>query len=118
MAQCPTCNQAVSSAFVDSEARRLLEILTNHVRHRNVYRAQNGSGWYVTQGGGPFSEKAVKKLVASRSVGSVYSDCPNDAYHVGRTYDVARTLEARKRTGNRSVDIYVEDPLALQESKP
>ena len=92
-------------------ARALLDLLTNGHPHRNVYRADNGSGWYVTRGGGKVDVEAVRELVAGGHIRSVYSDCPDDCYHVGRTLDVGRTLEERKKH-RRAKDaplIYVGD---------
>ena len=108
MPTCPTCGQIIKSA---SDAAELLELLTAYP-DRNVYRAANGSGWYVTRGGGRWSEEAVMHLVNSGQTRSVYSDCPNECYHVGRTLDVARTLAERKkhRRAKDAPHIYVDDP--------
>jgi hypothetical protein len=98
------------------DAVALLDLLTNRTlqhRKREVYRADNGSGWYVTYSGGKVNVDAVRELVAGGHIRSVYSDCPNDCYHVGRTLDVARTIEERKkhRRGKDAPKIYVDDPL-------
>ena len=111
---CPTCGQPLP---FKSETERLLELLKIGAPHREVYRAADGSGWYVTYGGGRFSEKSVKALVSSaqiRDVWDVYSDLPNQCYHVGRTLDVARTMAERKkhRRGKDAPKIYVDDPVA------
>lgn len=90
---CPSCGQIIKSA---SDADALLVLLTEGAPHREVYRAQNGSGWYVTRGGGQWSEEAVMRLVQSGPIRSVYRDCPGDAYHVGKTLDIPATLAARK----------------------
>jgi hypothetical protein len=93
------------------DAEQLLDMLTNARPHREVYRAQDG-GWFVTYGGGEVLEATVQQLVTDRRIVSVYSDCPNDCYHVGRTLDVARTLEERKnyRRLKDAPKIYVGDP--------
>ena len=91
-ATCPTCGQFIKS---NGDADKLLELLTRGIPHREVYRAQNGSGWYVTYGGGQWSEAAVRILIKAGAIQSVYSDCPNDAYHVGKTLDIKATLAAR-----------------------
>jgi hypothetical protein len=93
-------------------ASALLDLLTNGHPHREVYIAGNGSGeWYVTHGGGQVDVEAVRELVAGGHIKSVYSDCPNDCYHVGRTLDVERTIEERKkhRRGKDAPKIYMED---------
>lgn len=108
MATCPTCGQLIKSA---SDAEQLLDLLTRGTPHRGVYRAQNGSGWYVTYGGGQWSEEAVMWLVNSGRIRSVYSNCPNDAYHVGRTLDIERTVAERKkhRHAKDAKPVYVDD---------
>jgi hypothetical protein len=106
MSRCPTCGQEVLL-----NARRLLDILTNGAPHRQVYRGQNG-GWFVTYGGGEADPASVQELVAAGHIQSVYSDCPNDGYHVGRTCDMNRTLAYRKgRRRKEWKTIYVDDPV-------
>jgi hypothetical protein len=92
-------------------AAALLDLLTNGQPHREVYIANDRSGWWVTYGGGQVDEAAVRELVAGGHIRSVYSDCPNDCYHVGRTLDVARTMEERKKHRRRKDAplIYVQD---------
>lgn len=104
--RCPTCGQPVPSI---RNSAWLIEILTHGEPHREVYRAQDGS-WYVTYGGGSVSADVVRELVQQGVIASVYSDCPTDAYHVGRTYDTERTLEARKKLGKQAPNYYVGDP--------
>lgn len=89
----------------------LLELLTNGDPPREVYRAAKG-GWYVTYGGGRTTAQAVDNLFKAGKIHSVYSNCPHDAYHVGRTMDIDKTLEERKRLGNNKVKIYVGDKFA------
>jgi hypothetical protein len=98
MGTCPTCGQLIQR---DSDAAELLKLLTNGTPHRQVYRAGNGSGWYVTYGGGQVSEEAVNHLLTSGDIQRSYSDCA-DCYHVGKTLDIVATLEARK--GKKSKD--------------
>lgn len=107
MAVCPTCGQRVART---DEVTWLLSLLKEAVPHREVYRGQDGH-WYVTRGGGQVSPQSVEELKRRGEIVSVYSDCPEDAYHVGRTLDVQRTLDARKRLGiKRAPHIYVGDP--------
>ena len=94
-------------------AKALLDLLTNSDSHphRHVYRGVNNGGWYVTYSGVQVDEAAVHELVFDGYIRSAYSDCPNDCYHVGRTIDIVRTIEERKKH-RRHKDaplIYVED---------
>lgn len=88
----------------------MLDLLTNGTPHREVYAGRDG-GWWVTHGGGEVTSHAVSELVSSGAVVSVYSDCPKDAYHVGRTLDTVRTLAARMNCHRKadSPKIYVGD---------
>lgn len=97
----------------------MLELLRNGQPHREVYRGADGSGWYVTYGGGQFSQQAVESLVAAGLVASVYSDCPSEVYHVGRALDCARTAAERKkhRRGKDAPKIYVDDPVTESASQ-
>lgn len=104
MAHCPTCGQMVASP---RNADWLLGVLTNETPHREVYRGQNG-GWWLTRGHGEVPAEAVRELVRRGAIVSVYSNCPDDAYHVGRTLDVDRTMEARKRLGKGAPEYYVQ----------
>jgi hypothetical protein len=90
------------------DARKLFEVLRNGRPHREVYHGRDG-GWFVTYGGGAVSASAVRELVTAGLVASVYSNCPTDSYHVGRTLDVERTLAAR-RLWKRAAHVYVGDP--------
>ena len=92
MTVCPACGQPMDLA---REAGRLLVLLTTGVPHREVYRAADGSGWYVTYGGGRFSWAAVDRLIRDGHIHSRYSDCPEEMYHVGKTLDCSATLEGR-----------------------
>lgn len=92
------------------EAESLLNILQNGVPHRQVYRG-HGGGWFVTYGHGQVSYSAVNELLTRNLISPVYSDCPNEAFHTGKTLDVAATLEERKKH-RRAKDaplIYVGD---------
>jgi hypothetical protein len=90
-------------------ARALLELLTHGHPHRKVYRARNGSGWYVTYRGGRVDLSAVRELFDGGHIKSVYSNCPHDAYHVGRTIDVDRTIADRKKPGRDAPLVYIDD---------
>jgi hypothetical protein len=103
MAVCPTCGQQVARA---DEVTWLLTVLKTAVPHREVYRGQDGH-WYVTYGAGRVSPQAVEELKRCGEIVSVYSNCPNDAYHVGRTLDYERTIEARKKHGKGAPLVYV-----------
>lgn len=109
-AKCPTCGQVIAQVPMD-ETLRLLDLLTLGEPHREVYKGTDGN-WYVTYGGGIFSEAAVFKLVRSGKIHSCYSDCPDEAYHVGRTIDVGATKsERRKHKKKRDAPIvYVDSP--------
>lgn len=109
MTNCPTCGQPITATTRD--ATWLLELLTNGVPHREVYHARDG-GWFVTYGGGQVSAGAVQSLIDSKLIASVYNNCPADAYHVGRTLDIERTMEERKKhhRGKDAPKIYVGDP--------
>ncbi len=86
----------------------LLALLRDGNPHREVYRARDG-GWFVTYGGGEVAADAVQELVRAGLVHSVYSNCPADSYHVGKTLDVERTREARRIHGKKAPLIYVGD---------
>ena len=102
---CPTCGQLIPTS---DEAAKLFALLAAG-GNREVYRGQDG-GWYLTRGGGPFSERAVRALVEDGKISSVYSNAPNDAYHIGRTWDYERTMEARRKHGKKAQNYYVGDP--------
>lgn len=102
---CPTCGRPFD---VKTEAEKLFELLTTGTPHRQVYRGSDGS-WYVTYGGGPFSRNAVDWLVRQGRIQSVYSNCPTDAYHIGKTLDYERTMEARRRLGKKAPSYFVGD---------
>jgi hypothetical protein len=104
MAHCTKCGQLIPN---DQDADWLLDLLTNGEPHRQVYRGQDGN-WYVTYGGGEVSASVVGALVKRGAVVSVYSNCPNDAYHVGRTLDYERTMAARKKHGRGAPNIYIQ----------
>lgn len=104
MARCPTCGHEIAEL---RDERWLLDILTNGHPHRKLYLGQNGN-WYVTYGGvGPVDRGLVRRLVDRGAVQSVYSSIPNQAYHVGKTIDCERTLEARRRHGRKAGTIYI-----------
>jgi hypothetical protein len=105
---CPTCGGPLKKpkASPIRDADWLLGVLKGYP-HREVYRGHNG-GWWLTRGdGAEIDPDAVRELLRRGEIVSVYSDCPNDAYHVGRTLDTKRTIEARKANGNRAIMIYL-----------
>lgn len=106
---CPTCGQPIIERQHD--AAWLLDLLTNGSPKREVYAGQDG-GWYVTHGGGAVHASVVQRLVNQGHIHSVYSDIPDQCYHVGRTLDCARTLAERKkhRKSKNAPKIYVGDP--------
>lgn len=108
MATCPTCGGSIE---FETDAAALLLLLTHGQPHRQVYRAGNGSGWYVTYSGERVSANAVEALVKAGKVQSVYSDCPDKMYHVGKTLDVQATMQERKkhRRGKDARKIYTDD---------
>jgi hypothetical protein len=103
VAHCSKCGQLLPDK---RDADWLLNLLTNG-ENRQVYRGRDG-GWWLTRGYGEVPAAAVRELLRRRLIVSVYSDCPEDAYHVGKTIDRKATIEARKVRGNRGVTIYVE----------
>jgi hypothetical protein len=107
--RCPTCGRPLPDA---QEQVRLLELLRDGHPHRQVYRASNGSGWFVTHGGGQFSVEAVQALIDAGLIHDVYNNLPNECYHVGRTLDVDRTVASRKKYQKTkdAPKIYVGDP--------
>jgi hypothetical protein len=107
VSHCPTCGQPI--ADTSAEAARLLARLSHDSPHREVYRAQDGR-WYLTYGGGPFSDGAVTLLRERGQIQSVYSSLPDDAFHIGRTWDCERTLAARRKLGKAAPDYYLGDP--------
>ena len=104
--RCKTCGQLLPQKGLN--AHELVCLLKAGAPHREVYRAQGG-GWFVSYGGGAVSPEVVHELISSGEIHPVYSNCPNDAFHVGRTLDVERTLEARRELGKHAPRYYVED---------
>jgi hypothetical protein len=110
MALCPTCGHPVKERL---NAAQLLRLLTDE--DREVYQGRDG-GWYVTRGGETTVE-AVQALLDGGHIRSKYSDLPHGMYTTGRTIDVQRTLEARKRLGTKNAGlVYVGDPEARAAS--
>lgn len=101
MTRCRTCGQVLPQTKADD----LLVLLHEG---REVYRAQDGQ-WFVTRGGGPFSDDTVQRLVKAGTIQSVYSNCPKDAYHIGKTWDYDRTMALRKKVG-KVPQVFVGDP--------
>lgn len=79
----------------------LYKLLRDGQPHREVYRGQSGR-WFVTYGGGEVACSAVEELVERELIHSVYSNCPRDGYHVGKTLDVGATNEERKKHRRRA----------------
>ncbi len=104
--RCKTCGQPLPPKLLNSAA--LLDLLRHAQPHREVYQAQRG-GWFISHGGGETTESAVRRLVDAGQIQSVYSNCPDAAYHIGRTWDCERTLEARKRLGKAAPNYFVGD---------
>lgn len=76
-----------------------------------VYRIDGTQSWTLTRTGGVrVDRKLVERLAAEGIIRSVYSNCPRDSYHLGRTLDVDRTLESRKRLGRKDIRVHVGDP--------
>lgn len=90
MAQCSKCGQPLPGGDA-LDADMLLHLLQHGAPHREVYRGQDGN-WYVTHGGGPALASAVDLLVRRGAIASVYNNCPNDCYHVGKTLDTEATM--------------------------
>lgn len=90
MTTCPNCGQPMLGNQID----RLRDLLRSGQRHRHVYMAQSG-GWYVNHGGGPVPFEAVQALLQQGEIARVYDDCA-EAYHIGKTINMAATLEYRK----------------------
>jgi len=105
---CKCCGQTIPPRRAVLNAEQLFAALTAEGRRREVYRAQDGS-WWVTYGGGQTTLEAVQELHRAGKIQSVFSNCPSDAYHVGRTIDMPRTLAARQAARNRSITVYVGD---------
>lgn len=81
-------------------AQKLYDLLRYETPHREVYGACDG-GWYVTYGGGEQKAECVHELVRLGLIQSVYSTCPQDAYHVGKTLDIKATTTEREKHANR-----------------
>ena len=107
MTRCPTCGQMTNPAVMNAE--QLLHVLQRGSPHREVYRGKNSGRWLVTYGGGEASAGAVHQLVQRGEIQAVYNNCPNDSYHIGRTWDCERTLAARKILGKAAPDYFVGD---------
>jgi hypothetical protein len=62
----------------------------------------------VTYGGGETTPEAVNYLYSRGLIRSVYSDPAAEAFHVGKTLDVAATQDARKKQGKSAPLIYLD----------
>lgn len=96
-----------------SDADGLLHLLTHGYPQRDVYEGRDGR-WYVTYGGGEVDLESVLTLVRAGKINSKYSDVPRGMYYVGRTIDVPRTMEARRKHGKNANIVHVGDPADLQ----
>ena len=103
MKHCETCT-CVKSWGCDE----LLKLLTNGQPHREVYRGDRTQRWFVTYGGGEADPEAVFYLVRMGKIHPVYNNT-DDAFHVGPTLDLEKTMSERKRTGNKKLEIYVNE---------
>lgn len=103
MKLCPTCKRPLQL-----DAAQLLCVLQTNHPHREVYKARDG-GWFVTYRGGEVDPAAVHRLVAEGEIQKVYSDGADNTFHIGRTWDVARTMAARKELGKNAPDYFVGD---------
>ena len=92
-----------------TDPQELFDLLTHGPSHRRVYHGRDGR-WFVTYGGGEVSADAVLTLRREGKIISVYSNCPTEAYHVGRTVDWKRSMERRKAKGKKVPVVYVGDP--------
>lgn len=101
------------------DPEELYRLLREGEPHREVYIAQGG-GWYVTYGGGEVDYSAVYSLVRSGRIASVYNECPDSGYHVGKTLDVAATQAERKkhRRGKDAPLIYTDGSRELRPARP
>lgn len=93
--------------MMSPEASSLLLMLKNTQPHRELYRERNGRRFWLTYGGGPFSDRTVMELVDAGEIVPVYSTCPTEAFHVGLTIDINATIEARKKFGQNAPLIYL-----------
>lgn len=93
MLRCPTCGSPIAQHGANSDW--LLDILTRDP-DRFIYRGRDG-GWWLTKSRGELDPNVVRDLIRRGAIVSCYSDCPDDAYHVGKTIDIPRTMEERKK---------------------
>ena len=110
MTRCPTCGQPTKTTKTTKmNAGQLLHVLRHGIPHRKIYRGKDSGRWLLTYGGGEASAEAVHQLVQGGEIQSVYSNCPDNSYHIGRTWDCGRTLAARKILGKSAPDYFVGD---------
>ena len=112
--RCPNCgfrftDQAHGRRIIDGE-EELLEILRGD-KTRMVYRTTDGNWCYSSPGNDHhvIDAAVVEELVSKNILRPCYTNT-TDAYHLGRTLDVDRTLAARRAKGNRTENIYAGDP--------
>lgn len=87
------------------QAEEVLALLKSDPR-RSLYKGQDRR-WYITYGGGEVPLEVVRALVATKAVNSVYSDCPDDSFHVGPTLDCEATRTIRQQPGKRHEKVYL-----------
>lgn len=97
------------------DADELYRLLKEGQPHRQVYHGRDG-GWFVTYSGGEVDADAVRALVRKGLINSVYNNCPDDCFHIGKTLDVNATTEERKkhRRGKDAPWIYTDGSRALR----
>ena len=96
-----------------SDAERVLHDLYAKMRNedRELYRGQNGR-WYLTHGGGPFSENVVEALQKLPGIVPRYKAdgrLQYDCFAYGKTIDLDETLR-RRRAGeiHKRARVYVD----------
>jgi hypothetical protein len=90
----------MSVPMITVEASELLHMLTDMKPHREVYWSPKSRIWCLTRGSWyNVPPHAIQELYQLELISPVYSSCPHDSYHIGRTVDCEATIEERKRGG-------------------
>lgn len=105
MPVCPTCGGQVKVSAVIG-ADELMDILAKDP-DRFIYRGCDG-GWFLTKRRGELNSEIVWDLIRRGAIRSRYSDCPNEAYHAGKTIDITLSLAARKKFGKGAPLVYID----------